>query len=396
MLGFSESAGNFRELNFNSNSNNFSGSDSFNLLSAKASGLNNSLPGVTAFTSSSSNPSIEPRDAGVFTVGDTGKVSFDYLFDGGGYRGELGIFNLEGMSQYEIGSKEFIQEAAIRALRNDSNSGYVVMDDPSEGAKITGATTYERDLNTGNYLGKKTFSLSSGSQFGIMLVPNGTIQEASSNPDLIADNRPLFSISAANPQQTTQLAQLVNFTSDSQNETKGITFSFEDMQLNRNADRDYNDLIFKIEGATGVATVIDKVINPKRDWRQSTIGQQVIQNAVEPEDLAGSTVDKARIVNFTSGSSSYQGWVGSGDTADYYSFSLDKSGDLKLSLDGLSSNGDVKLLNADGNVIFISQNSGVTAESINTTLKAGTYNILITPSNNESTAYNLELSFTGN
>jgi Domain of unknown function (DUF4114)/Bacterial pre-peptidase C-terminal domain len=395
MLGFSEPAGNFSGINFNSNGDIFSASN-FSLLSATASGLNDSLLGVTAFTSSSSSPSVEPLNAGVFTVGETGKVSFDYLFDGGGYQGELGIFNLEGMSQYEIGSKEFIQEAAIRALRNDSNSGYVVISDPSEGAKITGATTYERDLNTGNYLAPKTFSMRSGSQFGIILVPNGTIQDASSNPDLIADNRPLFSISAANPQQTTQFAQLFNFTSDSESGAKNLTFGFEDRQPNRNADRDYNDLIFKVEGATGVAAVIDKVINPRRDWRQSTVGQQVIQNAVEPEDLAGNTVNEARVVNFTSSSTSYQGWVGSLDTADYYSFSLDKSRDLKLSLNGLSNNGDVKLLNVDGNVIFSSQNSSITAESINANLNAGTYNILITPSDNGSTAYNLELNFTGN
>jgi hypothetical protein len=42
-----------------------------------------------------SNPSF---DTGVFTVGSSGQVSIDYLFDGGWYQGELAIFSLRGWS----------------------------------------------------------------------------------------------------------------------------------------------------------------------------------------------------------------------------------------------------------------------------------------------------------
>jgi hypothetical protein len=36
-------------------------------------------------------------ESGYFTVGESGEVTIDYLFDGGGYEGELAIFSLEGM-----------------------------------------------------------------------------------------------------------------------------------------------------------------------------------------------------------------------------------------------------------------------------------------------------------
>ena len=60
---------------------------------------------------------------GIFTVNETGEFSFDYLFDGGWFQGELAVYNLEGMEQYTPGSAEYIQEAARRALSN-SNDGY--------------------------------------------------------------------------------------------------------------------------------------------------------------------------------------------------------------------------------------------------------------------------------
>ncbi|MDI9636263.1 hypothetical protein QM565_10775, partial [Geitlerinema splendidum] len=66
-------------------------------------------------------PDIIPQteftfDSGVFTVGESGVVGIDFLFDGGAYKGELGMFSLEGMNEFEPGSEAFIQEAARRAL----------------------------------------------------------------------------------------------------------------------------------------------------------------------------------------------------------------------------------------------------------------------------------------
>jgi hypothetical protein len=81
------------------------------------------------------NPSF---DTGVFTVGSSGQVSIDYLFDGGLYQGELAIFSLEGMEQYQTDLNEFIAEAARRALSN-SDFGHVVISDATEGARFHGS-----------------------------------------------------------------------------------------------------------------------------------------------------------------------------------------------------------------------------------------------------------------
>ncbi|MCL1474596.1 hypothetical protein [Argonema antarcticum] len=85
-------------------------------------------------------------DAGIFTVGTTGTLSFDYLLDGGSYQGQLAIFNLQGIEQYTPGSTAFIQEAARRAL-TESNLGHVVIDDITVGAKFKANIPWEGDSN---------------------------------------------------------------------------------------------------------------------------------------------------------------------------------------------------------------------------------------------------------
>ena len=43
-------------------------------------------------------------NTGSFIVDSNGEIAVDYLFDGGWFRGELGVFSLEGMENYEPGS----------------------------------------------------------------------------------------------------------------------------------------------------------------------------------------------------------------------------------------------------------------------------------------------------
>ena len=69
---------------------------------------------------------------GTFTVGATGKLSFDFLFDGGKFQGELAIFSLKGMESLTVGSAAFVQEAARRALTK-STQGRILVSDSSEG-----------------------------------------------------------------------------------------------------------------------------------------------------------------------------------------------------------------------------------------------------------------------
>lgn len=86
-----------------------------------------------------------PFTSGVFTVGSTGQVGIDYLFDGGGYPGELAIFSLQGLESLDLGTPEFIKEVGRRAL-SDSTLGHVVISDQIDGARFSGALPWEGDF----------------------------------------------------------------------------------------------------------------------------------------------------------------------------------------------------------------------------------------------------------
>ncbi len=244
---------------------------------------------ATPERSTSSIPSQDPVTAfgdssfetGVFTVGRTGEVSFDYLFDGGKYRGELAIFNLEGMDASQLGSQAFIQEAVQRALSN-SNLGHVVISDSPEAARFSGTITGERqDWNMGKSLGVKTFTMNPGDRFGLMLVPNGTVQEVLNSSSIRGALRPLFSMATADPNDAFDGRQFADANG------RGNTFVIEDQALqgstgsdylrdSAKGDRDYNDIVFRITGAAGQAVNLDDVINPAHDWRTTQVGGKLM------------------------------------------------------------------------------------------------------------------------
>jgi len=209
------------------------------------------------------------EDAGVFTVGAPGEVRFDYLFDGSPLQGELAIFNLSGMGQYDAGSKRYIQEAALRALRNSPGSGYVVVMDEIEAAKF-GGNSGSPSFNLGKYLGSKTFLMNPGANFGIMFVSNGGVPDILSDPSFISGERPLFSIPKANVGGEDLFSQITSGESDSN------SFVFEDQPFTKNSDYDYNDLMFQMRGATGQATALDDLIEPPYDWRQTDLGKALL------------------------------------------------------------------------------------------------------------------------
>ncbi|MFP4123022.1 MAG: PA14 domain-containing protein [Coleofasciculus sp.] len=210
-------------------------------------------------------------ESGVFTVGQTGEVSVDFLFDGGGYEGELAVFSLEGMEEFEPGSEAFIQEAASRAL-SDSELGHIVISDQTEGARFVGELG-ESDQNSGEYLGVKTVQMRPGDEFGFMLVPNNTVQRVFDNPDVGGAARPLFSMATANPEDAFHTGQIADVTGD------GSTFVMEDLRVDTKSDGDYNDVIFQVRGATGEAALMDEVIESGKDWRETDLGQALIDYA---------------------------------------------------------------------------------------------------------------------
>lgn len=165
-------------------------------------------------------------DSGVLTVHSTGQVGFDPLLDGGGYRGELGFFSLSGMEAFSPGSIAFQQEAARRAL-SGTTEGHVVFSDATEGAKFSASFPWEGDFNRGEYPGIKVFEMTPGDRFGIILVPQGTIQEVFENPFLEDNQQPLFSMATSNPNDAFHFGQIADVTGD------GRTFTMEDLRIGR-------------------------------------------------------------------------------------------------------------------------------------------------------------------
>jgi hypothetical protein len=214
---------------------------------------------------------------GTFTVGVTGKLSFDFLFDAGKYQGELAIFSLKGMESLEVGSAAFIQEATRRALTN-STQGRILISDSSEGAKFSGLLDWEENYNSGTYKGIKNFTMQAGDQVAFMLIPNGTVNQAfgslTNGLALASDRVPLFSISAANPDSSTQFAQVEGI------EGRGNVFAMEDVRLKGGSDYDYNDLVFQLTGAEGNGIpAVDDVSAASKDWIDTAIGKQITDYA---------------------------------------------------------------------------------------------------------------------
>jgi len=205
--------------------------------------------------------------SGVFTVGESGDVSIDYIFDGGKYdRGELAIFSLEGMES-EPGTREFIQEAARRALSN-SEQGYVVISDATDAARFS--NTAGTNFNSGEYQEPPILRMRPGDRFGFMLVPNQSIEEAAAGRAWGT----VFSMATANPDDNFQFGQIADVTGD------GNTFTLEDISLaGGRSDRDYNDIIFQVRGATAEAPLMDDVLGVDQDWRTSAMGQALLNYA---------------------------------------------------------------------------------------------------------------------
>ncbi|MEG4167629.1 MULTISPECIES: DUF4114 domain-containing protein [unclassified Microcoleus] len=209
--------------------------------------------------------------SGVFTTDQTGRISIDYTFDGGRFQGELAIFSLDDLDNLQPGSEAFIKEVAARSLSN-SVKGHVVINDATEGARFSGLLG-EDNANEGVYLGVKSFAVTPGGKYGVMLVPNGSVKSVFDNPTVGGDQRPLFSMAMANPVEGFHFGQMADLTGE------GNTFIMEDMRLDAGSDKDYNDIIFQVRGATAKAALLDTVINPGKEWRKTDLGKALIAYA---------------------------------------------------------------------------------------------------------------------
>ncbi len=147
-----------------------------------------------------------------------------------------------------------------------------MINDATEGARFSGFLG-ENNANEGVYLGVKSFGVSAGGKYGVMLVPNGSVKFVYDNPTVGGDKRPLFSMAMANPVEGFHFGQIADMTGE------GNTFIMEDMRLDAGSDRDYNDFIFQVRGATAKAALLDTVINPDKEWRKTDLGKALIAYA---------------------------------------------------------------------------------------------------------------------
>jgi subtilisin family serine protease/subtilisin-like proprotein convertase family protein len=176
------------------------------------------------------------------------------------------------LETYELGSADFIAEVARRVTSN-SVLGHLIWDDTTEAARFSGEVGGEQDFNAGSYAGVKTFQMTAGDTFGVVLTPDGTFGKLLEQPGAGGSWRPLFSMAAANPTDGFQMGQIADVTGD------GNTFTFEDLRVDRGGDKDYNDFVFQVRGATGEAVLMDEVVAPGKDWRNTDAGQLLVSYA---------------------------------------------------------------------------------------------------------------------
>ncbi|QTA90843.1 DUF4114 domain-containing protein [Desulfonema magnum] len=244
----------------------------------------------------SSLPMMPKFEGGVFTAGENGVVVIDWLYDGGEYQGELGIFSLSGMEY--LAPKAFQKEAVRRALSNTRQEGYVVISDRKEGARYRGFLGERYDRNGGRYKGVKRFNMIPGDRFATLLIPNSTLQKFYDNTE--TDNpekRPLFSLISKNSDHGMHIGQLADVNG------LGNAFVYEDIDLDDlQSDGDYNDFIIRITGVTAEGIPgLNSLVNPDRnarkkrdskdwfDWRTETVlGKLLIEHiespSAQPED----------------------------------------------------------------------------------------------------------------
>jgi len=117
-------------------------------------------------------------------------------------------------------------------------------------------------------------------------------------------------------------------------------------------------------------------------------------------DIAGGTMDSAFDIGTLSGSRVLNDSINANnDSNDYYRFDLANTSNFSLTLDNLSQNADVLLLDGSGNLIQFSSSMGTTRENIRSQLTAGTYFVRVVPFGSAITNYRLTLAaddFAGN
>jgi Bacterial pre-peptidase C-terminal domain len=108
-------------------------------------------------------------------------------------------------------------------------------------------------------------------------------------------------------------------------------------------------------------------------------------------DYAGNTLGAARNVGALTTSNTFKDFVGADDTNDFYKFTLASTKPFTATLNGLSADANMQLIQSSGSVLVTSAHTGTTAESISRALAAGTYYVRVYPGSG-GTNYSLNLT----
>lgn len=193
---------------------------------------------------------------GTWQVGPTGTVTTTYLYDGAGYRGQLGFFSLKDMGpdRYDLrtqaGLNAFMLEA-VRRIIADQNSGRVVLDARANNSSTT--TTY-------------THQFEAGDTIAAILIPNNTFAAALTELSRTTPNRsstsyPLLSLSFPNEDyEGFYRSQAISLGNDA--------YAIEDIP--GGGDQDYEDLIWKAEGLTQPSWSTMREVDPNTYYRNHT------------------------------------------------------------------------------------------------------------------------------
>jgi hypothetical protein len=117
---------------------------------------------------------------------------------------------------------------------------------------------------------------------------------------------------------------------------------------------------------------------------------------VTSANLAGNTLNTALNIGTLSTDGGFRGAINTVANNAYYQFTVSNTGICEVSLDGLSADANIRLLDRNGNQLAISQNSGTASESFAYFLNAGdTYYIQVVGNNSANTNYSLQFLHTG-
>jgi hypothetical protein len=114
---------------------------------------------------------------------------------------------------------------------------------------------------------------------------------------------------------------------------------------------------------------------------------------VDLEEDPGNTIEDAYEISVNTQTFIYTDEVSEDDPVDYYTFNVVSNQNLNLSLESLTQDVDVFLLDINQEIIATSENLGITAESITVPLSAGTYYVQVQSFDNQTTIYDLNILF---